>query len=261
MAYFNLAINPKNAIKSKSSGGKSPIDLTDFHPSNDKAIGDDWDVQPGDVIAWSDYRADKTYFVDEQRHLLKNQDTSGSGYLTIPLSITRLFPSALKHYASLLGSQSNLVAEIELGPTDGIFVEKFGSPLPETIRNRNDISYMYNPEEGTFYVTVGKNEAHEFPLDGTKTKDIVDYVEVANEKKAAFIVTFNIQGEETYKKWPGRLNSNLLPAGWSCEQHGSLSGGSHSSKGAWKLQGPEKSKEAALEIAKKYYDGFGVNIN
>ncbi|CAF1302803.1 unnamed protein product [Rotaria sordida] len=238
MAYFNLAINPKNAIKSKSSGGKSPIDLTDFHPSNDKAIGDDWDVQPGDVIAWSDYRADKTYFVDEQRHLLKNQDTSGSGYLTIPLSITRLFPSALKHYASLLGSQSNLVAEIELGPTDGIFVEKFGSPLPETIRNRNDISYMYNPEEGTFYVTV-----------------------VANEKKAAFIVTFNIQGEETYKKWPGRLNSNLLPAGWSCEQHGSLSGGSHSSKGAWKLQGPEKSKEAALEIAKKYYDGFGVNIN
>ncbi|CAF1277809.1 unnamed protein product [Rotaria sordida] len=238
MAYFNLAINPKNAIKSKSSGGKSPIDLTDFHPSNGKAIGDDWDVQPGDVIAWSDYRADKTYFVDEQRHLLKNQDTSGSGYLTIPLSITRLFPSALKHYASLLGSQSNLVAEIELGPTDGIFVEKFGSPLPETIRNRNDISYMYNPEEGTFYVTV-----------------------VSNEKKAAFIVTFNIQGEETYKKWPGRLNSNLLPSGWSCEQHGSLSGGSHSSKGAWKLQGPEKSKEAVLEIAKKYYDGFGVNIN
>ncbi|CAF1309711.1 unnamed protein product [Rotaria sordida] len=238
MAYFNLAINPKNAIKSKSSGGKSPIDLTDFHPSNDKAIGDDWDVQPGDVIAWSDYRADKTYFVDEQRHLLKNQDTSGSGYLTVPLSITRLFPSALKHYASLLESQSNLVAEIELGPTDSIFVEKFGSPLPETIRNRNDISYMYNPEEGTFYVTV-----------------------VSNEKKAAFIVTFNIQGEETYKKWPGRLSSNLLPAGWSCEQHGSLSGGSHSSKGAWKLQGPEKSKEAALEIAKKYYDGFGVNIN
>ncbi|CAF1293283.1 unnamed protein product [Rotaria sp. Silwood1] len=244
MAYFNLALNPKDAIKSKSSGGKSPIDLTNFHPSNGKAVGDDWNVQPGDIIAWSDYRAANTYFVDEQRHLLENHDTSGSGYLTIPLSITRLFPSALKHYASLLEKESYIVAEIELGPTDGIFVEKFGSPLPEMIRNRNDISYTVNPEESTFYVTVGKNKAHEFPLDGTKTKDIVDYIEVANEKKAAFIVTYDIQGEEAYKKWPGRLGTSLLPAGWSCDQHGSSSGGQHHIKGAWKLQGPEKTKEA-----------------
>ncbi|CAF3003206.1 unnamed protein product [Rotaria sp. Silwood2] len=260
MAYFNLAINPKDAIKLKSSGGKNSIDLTNFHPSNGKHVEDDWDVQPGDVITWGDYRAESTYFVDEHRRLLKNQDTSGSGYLTIPLSITRLFSSALKHYASLLEQEPYLVAEIELGPTDGIFVEKFGSPLPEAIRNRNDISYTFNPAEITLYVTVGRNKAYAFSLDGTKTKDIVDYIEVANEKKAAFIVKYNIQEEEAYKKWPGSLSSSLLPAGWSCQQHGTLSGGYHYTQGAWKLQGPEKTKEGAYEIAKKYYDGFGVNI-
>lgn len=132
------------------------------------------------------------------------------------------------------------------------------------------------------YVTVGKNKAHAFPIEGTKTEDIVDYVMVANDKKAAFFIKYNIQvgqsfivfmkvevklfffilfqGEEAHNKWSGHLNSALLPAGWSCQQHGSASSGHHNSQGILKFQGPEKSKELAYQIAEKYYDGCGVTI-
>lgn len=51
MAYFDLATNPTTSIKSKSSGGKTPIDISNFPPVNKKPIGNDWDVKPGDILA------------------------------------------------------------------------------------------------------------------------------------------------------------------------------------------------------------------
>lgn len=133
------------------------------------------------------------FSVDDRHRLLENEDTSGSGYLTIPLSISRLFPSVLQHYDSLLTNESSLVSSIQLPPTDAIFVEKFGSPLPENVLNRNDIWYEYSPPETVLYVSVGKNEAHSFSIGETKTKDIVDYINVAKEKKCSFTVSYNIQ--------------------------------------------------------------------
>jgi hypothetical protein len=61
MAYYDLASDATNPIKSKSSGGKTPIDVSNFRPKNKKPIGIDWDVNPGDIISWSDYRASDTY--------------------------------------------------------------------------------------------------------------------------------------------------------------------------------------------------------
>jgi hypothetical protein len=112
--------------------------------------------------------------------------------LTIPISITRLFPSALKHYSSVLETESDLISSIELAPTDGIFAEKFGSPLPETICNRNDISFIYNPMEEAFYVTVNGVDSDGFSITETKTDDIIEYISSANDKKAAFIVNYDV---------------------------------------------------------------------
>ncbi|CAF3425834.1 unnamed protein product, partial [Rotaria socialis] len=92
--------------------------------------------------------------------------------------MTRRFPSTLKHYESLLEDQPYSILSIELAPTDGVFVEKFRSPLPQIISNRKDMLYMYSPVEMTFYIKVGNNEAQEFSINETKTQDIVDYVEV-----------------------------------------------------------------------------------
>ncbi|CAF2895616.1 unnamed protein product [Rotaria sp. Silwood2] len=259
MAYFDLDANPTTSIKSKSSGGKTPIDVSNFRPVNKKPIGNDWDVNPGDILSWSDYRSGNTYFITAQRRLRKNRDTSGSGYLTIPLSITRLFPSALTHYGSLLEAEPDLVAIIELSSTDGIFVEKFGSPLPETIRNRNDILYLVNPMENMLYVSINGNDSGGFPIDETTTEQIVEYINLANEKKAAFLIKCEITGKETVDKWPHDSIKNL-PVGWTCELNGGFASGSDFIKGTWKCQGPESKKEDAYKIVEKYYEGFDVHI-
>jgi hypothetical protein len=133
------------------------------------------------------------FSVTNSRLLRKNRDTSDSGYLTIPLSITRLFPSALEHYGQVLEAESDLISAIELSPKDGIFAEKFGSPLPETICNRNDISFVYNPMEEAFYVTVNGVDSDGFSITETKIEDIVEYINSANDKKAAFIVEYDVK--------------------------------------------------------------------
>ncbi|CAF5161214.1 unnamed protein product, partial [Rotaria magnacalcarata] len=61
MAYFDLETNPTTSIKSKSNDGKKSIDVSNFRPVNKKPIGNDWDVKPGDMLSWSDYRSSNTY--------------------------------------------------------------------------------------------------------------------------------------------------------------------------------------------------------
>jgi hypothetical protein len=99
----------------------------------------------------------------------------------------------LEHYGPLLETESDLISSIELAPTDGIFTEKFGSPLPEIIRNRNDISFSYNTMEESFFVTVNGVESDGFSMTETKTEDIVEYINCANDKKVSFIVKYDIK--------------------------------------------------------------------
>ncbi|CAF3553808.1 unnamed protein product [Rotaria socialis] len=260
MAYFDLETNPATSIKSKSSDGTKSIDVSNFRPVNKKPIGNDWDVKPGDILSWSDYRSSNTYFVTGQHRLRKNRDTSGSGYLTIPLSITRLFPSALTHYGPLLEAEPDLVAIIELSPTDGIFAERFGSPLPETICNRNDIQFLVNPMEDMFYVSINGEDSDGFPIDGTKAEEIIAYIGIANEKKAAFLVKYEIKEPEKISRWPQAAPSGL-PIGWTRKSYGFTVGGADYISGTWKFEGPETKKDEAYKIVEKYYDGFDVQIN
>ncbi|CAF2260230.1 unnamed protein product [Rotaria magnacalcarata] len=252
MAYFDLETNPTTSIKSKSNDGKKSIDVSNFRPVNKKPIGNDWDVKPGDMLSWSDYRSSNTYFVTGQRRLRKNRDTSGSGYLTIPLSITRLFPSALTHYGPFLEAEPDLVAIIELPPTDGIFAERFGSPLPETICNRNDIQFLVNPMDNMLFVSINGEDSDGFPIDGTKTEEIIVYIGIANEKKSS--------EPEKISKWP-QVAPSSLPIGWTRKSCGCMVGGADYISGTWKFEGPETKKDEAYKIVEKYYDEFDVQIN
>ena len=55
--FFDLLNQSNQSIKSKATG--TFISLA-TPPSNLK-VADDWDVTPGDVLSWSDYRATETY--------------------------------------------------------------------------------------------------------------------------------------------------------------------------------------------------------
>jgi len=195
--------------------------------------------------------------------LLKNPDTSGSGYLTIPLSITSQFSDALDHFSSVLdGVGRNYVTSIELSPTDSFFAAHFSKKsLPASIKNRNDLSYSFDPNEEILYVTLASNpnQSQHFPLNTTKTDDIIQWISTGNEDKAKFTVKFNFEGKETCSKVPRGIIAGL-PAGWQCEQQGSLMFSENKIQGEWKCEGSEKTKEKARKAIEKHYKGLNVEI-
>ena len=195
--------------------------------------------------------------------LLKNPDTSGSGYLTIPLSITSQYPNAVDYFSAVLdGVGRSYVSSIELTPTDSFFASHFSKkPLPTSIEKRTDISFSFDPNDEILYLTFASNpkESKDFALNNTTTEDIIQWISSENESKNQLIVKFNFQGKETCSKVPRGLVSGL-PTGWKCQQQGSLMIGDDQIQGEWKCEGPEKTKEKARKAIETHYKGLSVEI-
>lgn len=195
--------------------------------------------------------------------MLKNPDTSGSGYLTVPLSVTSHFPDALKYFSSVLDQVGrDYVSSIELSPTDAFFAANFSkNPLPKSITNRKDVQYSFDPNDELLHVTLTSDgqRSEAFSLQTAKTEDILQWIESAKEAKAQYTVSYNFQGTGLCSKVP-RGPIKGLPSGWQCEQEGSLMFGTDHIQGAWKCQGPEKSKDNARKAIEKFYQGFDVEI-
>ncbi|CAF3813492.1 unnamed protein product [Rotaria magnacalcarata] len=257
--YFDLVAQPNLCIKSKSTG--KFIQLS--KPPKLLKVSDDWDVKPGDVFSWSEGRPTETFFVTSERTLLKNPDTSGSGYLTIPLSITCQFSDAIDYFSSVLDSIGrNYVSSIELAPTDLFFLKKFSKQqLPISIKNRTDVTYSFDPNDEILYVTITSNPSRgqHFPLDTTKTDDILQWLSTSDETKTEFIVKYDFEGKNTCAKVPRGIIIGL-PRGWQCEQHGSVMFSDSKIQGEWKCTGPEKTKKKASEAINKHYKGLNIEI-
>ena len=199
----------------------------------------------------------------EEKTLLKNPDTSGSGYLTIPLSITRHFPDALSHFAVVLDKVGrDYVSSIELSPTDSFFASNFSkTALPTAIVNRAGINYSFDPNEEVLHVSFAsdRQRSKEFPLQTTTTDEILQWIDSEHETQAKLVVSYDFQGKDLCSKVPRGIIKGL-PAGWQCEQEGSSMFGSDHIQGAWKCQGPEKSKANARKAIEKFSQGFNVGI-
>ncbi|CAF3846903.1 unnamed protein product [Rotaria magnacalcarata] len=75
--FFDLVTRPNESIKSKTTG--KFVELSNI--PTDLKIPNDWDVKPGDILSWSNYRATETYFAlkDQASYRLK-YDSSGSQF-------------------------------------------------------------------------------------------------------------------------------------------------------------------------------------
>ncbi|UJR29096.1 hypothetical protein I4U23_010310 [Adineta vaga] len=257
--YFDLIANPNGLIKSKSSGNVLKV----AKPPRNLKIPDDWDVKPGDVISWSKERPTETFFVTSEGTLLKNPDKSGSGYLTIPLSISSQVSDVINYYSSVLDTLGrDNVSSIELLPTDAFFATHFSKqPLTASIRNRTDINYSFDPNDEILYVTLptNPNQSQDFPLNSTKLDDIIQYISNENESKGKLTVKFNFEGKTTCNKVPRGIVTGL-PSGWQCQQQGSLMFGENKIQGEWICEGPEKTKEKARKAIEKFYKGLNIEI-
>lgn len=274
-SYFDLVAQPSESIRSKKSGEFVRV----AKPPRSLKVSDDWEVKLGDVLSWSEGRPTETFLyvrhrsdrrltsrcfsVTEEKTLLKNPDTSGSGYLTIPLSITGHFPDALNYFSVVLDQVGrNYVSSIELGPGDAFFASNFSkTALPAAIVNRKGVNYSFDPNDEVLHVSFvsDRDRSKEFPLKTTKTEEILRWIESENETQAKFTVSYDFQGKDLCSKAPRGIIKGL-PGGWQCEQEGSLMFGTDQIQGAWKCQGPEKSKANARKAIDKFYHGFNVEI-
>ena len=277
-SFFDLAYRPDRSIRSKTTG--EFISLPS--PPADRKVSLDWDVQPGDVLSWSQYRATNVFLFVEHRSfvllltklpfsfsvtpqftLLMNPDSSNAGYLTIPLAMSSLVTDALQHYSSVLRAfRHDNVTSIELSARDAFFRSHFSrEPLPESVCQRDDLFFSFDPSQDLLFVKSRRKSKvfQEFPLQTTTTADILDWIATIDERRTTLHVSFRFEGENILTRAPlGPISG--LPAGWTCEMHGGCSGSSTTLAGAWQCRGPVKTQIEARKSIEKYYEGFSVEI-
>ena len=181
----------------------------------------------------------------------------------MPLVVTAQFSDVVNYYSVVLDAVGrDYVTSIELPATDDFFASHFSKrPLPESITNRKDVAFSFDPNEEILYVTrtSKSTESQHFPLNSTQTKDIIEWISGCDATKAVLIVKFDYEGKETCSKVPRGIVSGL-PSGWKCEQQGSLIIGQDKIQGEWKCEGPEKTQANAKKAIEKFYKGFNVEI-
>ena len=82
----------------------------------------------GDIVNFGDYRQIGCYFVggtSEHRVMVKNPDNSGSGYLTIPLVMSKKFSNVLSHYSDVIRELDNQITDVEISNEDVIIKKLF----------------------------------------------------------------------------------------------------------------------------------------
>ncbi len=104
----------------------------------------------GDIVNFGDYRQSGCYFVggsDEHRVMVKNPDNSGSGYLTIPMVISKKFPNVLSHYSNVITKLDNQITDVEI-PNEDVMINK----LFKESEIKNNAYFAYYPLENQLIV-------------------------------------------------------------------------------------------------------------
>lgn len=172
------------------------IEHADGVPPKDLKVPSDVDWNVGDIIAFSEYRDTNTYLVDSTKKLVPNPDYSGSGYLTIPLEISRLFPNAYEHYKNHITDQDTPSVALELLHNDGWIISTYGRAFPSEWK---EIILWYSwGEFERLWIDFGNGRNHDFEKEDTIDK-ILAYFVGCLEKQASLLVQYKVSGE-TYKK-------------------------------------------------------------
>jgi hypothetical protein len=89
----------------------------------------EWNI--GDVMALSDYRQTHTFIIGPDYKPIMNPDLSGSGYLSIPLIVTKLFDNPITHYDQIIKDDDTSSISLVVLPNCSFIKEKYGRSFPE----------------------------------------------------------------------------------------------------------------------------------
>jgi hypothetical protein len=225
--------------------------MASYYDSEDGISGTH--LKSGDIVNFGDYRYVNAWLFGKDGLLVGNPDLSGSGYLTIPLEITKEFDNAMAHYAKVIDAIGEDITMV-LRPDDGWVVETFGKAFPESY----EVTYS-GMDEG-IYIKDGKysGEFHE----GIPYDEIITYFADQREVHASFLAWYEVTGKDNVKKLREHKESAklTLPQSWVCDSGGG-GGGSGKSHQILYFDGPKKYRKEALSAVKEYYDGYNLQIS
>ena len=217
--------------------------------------GEGGQMQVGDVLLCGEYRHTQSWIVGEDYTLVRNPDYSNSGYLSIPLQITKLFDNAVEHYADIIEEDETT---LKLHGSNKWIVKEYGKTFPEEWKIYLTFYGSNDPESGPF-INFGNgfkkrfgNESHE---------QIMEYHRSRNEVFTSFLGWYNINGKEEVQAFHRFTKENklVLPPCWDALE-GSGGFGSNHTDMCISFCGPKKHLNRALQVVKEYYPAIKIRM-
>jgi hypothetical protein len=212
----------------------------------------------GDIVAFRSYRDTGTRFVGRRKQLINNPDYACSGYLSIPLEITKYYKNGYGHYKNIALDKERPCVSIDLRGKDPWIIQKYGEAMPSEWK----ITVWHNwGELGDIYIEFNKDTTESFNLD-TPLNDIKIYASKLTEHRLTFYAWYNIFGEDNVNNWSEyvRQNKYKLPKTWKLRYCGGGAGMDHTYD-QLKFYGPESDQLKAFDAVKEYYEGFNGKID
>lgn len=212
----------------------------------------------GDILAFDDYRDVCTYIVGKDGLLVRNPDYSGSGYLSIPIEITKHLGNTYEHYQEHLISSDTCSVALELRQDDGWILAKFGQAFPAELKQ---IILWYS--WGKFdhlWIDFGNGRDQEFGNHDEDFEEILNYYEDTKEVQSSFMAWYNIEGEiyDLVQEWKEKYKLQL-PRSWR-KNFGGGGGGYRQFHTTMYFYGPKKHYKEALDAVNKYYFFYKIKI-
>jgi len=214
----------------------------------------------GDLVAFSDYRDTCTCIIGKKGKLISNPDNSGSGYLSIPFSITKY----LKDAVSMYGHQDLCVNDIDLRFNDKFILENINTKKCKILKKWNwKIAWC----QTELFVKFPNGKSNSFNIKETNSEKILEWFKSSEKEQTKFRVKINLENEDLkkFKEKFGKDNyqwlsaSPKIPNTWS-EYNGSSGGGSNNHYSITHYQGPIDDKDILINNIKDFYQGFNYQI-
>ncbi len=147
-----------------------------------------FDWKHGDMISIDTFRDSGVYFINSDGTLIPNPDFSGSGYLTIPLYISKKFKNAYKAY------EHYEYTHLELAYDDEFIQDTFG-------KFDSDFSFCIGKYDGFIDVSYPNDKENSFYFDEKLTKkSIIDWWEGSKLPQTSFEFSC-YYGEDDYTEF------------------------------------------------------------
>tara|TARA_Y100000991_G_C21945079_1_gene337099 strand:- start:596 stop:1363 length:768 start_codon:yes stop_codon:yes gene_type:complete len=208
----------------------------------------------GDLISFSEYRDSKTFIVGKDGELIENPQYNGSGYLSIPLEITKYLSSAVEKYRAVEP------CELCLRHDDDFIKEAIGDMNPEW-----NFEYEYFYSDSILSVTFPNKVNKQFNIGQIviTPEYIFNCYFNSNKEQDRFMLKFTFKDND-YDRFIdiyGDLykTPDVHHLFWEYE-HGSSGGGRKERHGIHKYKGPSEYGDTVINIIKNFYNGFDYEI-